>query len=65
MRNINLDDDDVMISSRGKEEEVEEEAVERWWGRRIYSLHLEEGESWYAFNVSVRLSVCPSQLEGF
>ena len=26
-----------------------------------YSLHLEEGESWYAFNVSVRLS----QLEGF
>ena len=25
------------------------------------SLHLEEGESWYAFNVSV----CLSQLEGF
>jgi hypothetical protein len=26
-----------------------------------YSLHLEEGESWYAFNVSV----CLSQPEGF
>jgi hypothetical protein len=23
----------------------------------LYSLHLEEGESWYAFNASVRLSV--------
>ena len=32
-------------------------------------LHLEEGESWYPFKLSVclsvRLSVCPSQQEGF
>ena len=32
---------------------------------RFYSLHLEEGESWYPFNASVRPSVRLSQLKGF